>query len=232
MFWRNAWPSKDVKSYFQLKPLMKVLLIANLQHAANRYWACAEPEYRHFWMKLRSRDNHSALKTKEIQRSSDCFKVFRKGKLPGTLIRCDFDFWRKATLNIIGISVTEKMHIEMLILIVLYSKYPVFWNKNIDTIINKNPCRFSFLTKYFDPFLIDLLYVKTLLFSSWDLTVALVSVISCCYACITGLFPLCFMFSLALHVWFFYYLSVEPIFRYYCFIWYFELLICVFWNPR
>ena len=38
--------------------LSEILTIANLQHAAIRVWACAEPEFRLSWMKLCSSDNH------------------------------------------------------------------------------------------------------------------------------------------------------------------------------
>ena len=35
-----------------------VFTIVNLQHAANRICSCAEPEFRFWWIKLRSSDNH------------------------------------------------------------------------------------------------------------------------------------------------------------------------------
>ena len=35
-----------------------VFTIANLWHATNRIWTCAEPEFRFRWMKLCSKDNH------------------------------------------------------------------------------------------------------------------------------------------------------------------------------
>ena len=44
--------------YFQPGPLPEILTIANVRHAASRIWTCAEPDFRFFWMKLRSSDNH------------------------------------------------------------------------------------------------------------------------------------------------------------------------------
>ena len=49
---------KAFKPYFQPGPLLEILTIANLRHAASRVWACAEPEFRLGWMKLCSSDNH------------------------------------------------------------------------------------------------------------------------------------------------------------------------------
>ena len=46
--------------YFQSRPLSEILTIANLRHAANRVWTCAESEFRLWWMKLSSNDNHGA----------------------------------------------------------------------------------------------------------------------------------------------------------------------------
>ena len=34
------------KAYFQPGPLSEILTIANLRHAASRFWTCAEPEFR------------------------------------------------------------------------------------------------------------------------------------------------------------------------------------------
>ena len=44
--------------YFQPGPLSEILTIANLRHAASRVWTCAESEFRLYWMKLCSSDNH------------------------------------------------------------------------------------------------------------------------------------------------------------------------------
>ena len=45
LFLRNGWRAKGVKPYFQPGPLLKILTIASLQHAAGRIWTCAEPEH-------------------------------------------------------------------------------------------------------------------------------------------------------------------------------------------
>ena len=47
-----------VLPYFQPGPLSEILTIVNLRRAARRIWACAEPEFRLWWMKLCSSDNH------------------------------------------------------------------------------------------------------------------------------------------------------------------------------
>ena len=53
-----GWPTQDVKPYFQPGPLSEILTIANLRQAGSRISACAEPEFRLWWMKLCSSDNH------------------------------------------------------------------------------------------------------------------------------------------------------------------------------
>ena len=44
--------------YLQLGPVSKILTIVTLRHAVSRIWTCAEPEFRLWWMKLCSSDNH------------------------------------------------------------------------------------------------------------------------------------------------------------------------------
>ena len=61
LFLWYGWPTKDVQPFFQLGPLSEILTIANLQHAASRIWTCAESEFRLWWMKLCSSDNHYLL---------------------------------------------------------------------------------------------------------------------------------------------------------------------------
>ena len=55
---RNGWPTQGVSPYFQSESLLEIFTISNLQHAASKIWACAEPEVRLCWMKLCSKDNH------------------------------------------------------------------------------------------------------------------------------------------------------------------------------
>ena len=49
---------KAFTPYFQPGPLSEILTIANLRHAANRVWTCAESESRLCWMKLCCGDSH------------------------------------------------------------------------------------------------------------------------------------------------------------------------------
>ena len=58
LFLWYGWPTKGVKPYFQPGPLSEILTIANLWQAASRTWTCAEPEFRLYWIKLYSSDNH------------------------------------------------------------------------------------------------------------------------------------------------------------------------------
>ena len=44
-----------------LAQLPEILTTANLQHASRRIWTCAEPDFRHFCMKLCSSHNHSTM---------------------------------------------------------------------------------------------------------------------------------------------------------------------------
>ena len=53
-----GWPTKVVSPYFQPGPLSKILIIANLRHAASRIWTCAEAEFRLCWMKLGAHPNN------------------------------------------------------------------------------------------------------------------------------------------------------------------------------
>ena len=48
----------ESSSLFLGGPLSEILNISNIQHAASRIWACAEPEFRLCWMKLCSNDKH------------------------------------------------------------------------------------------------------------------------------------------------------------------------------
>ena len=52
---------KHVKPYFQQRPLPEIFIIANLQHAATRIWACAELEFKLNWMKFWGSDNHYTM---------------------------------------------------------------------------------------------------------------------------------------------------------------------------
>ena len=51
LFLRNCWPAKGVASYLQLGPLSKVLTIASPQHTTNSIQACAESEFKLYWIK-------------------------------------------------------------------------------------------------------------------------------------------------------------------------------------
>ena len=53
-----SWPTRAVYLYFQAGPLSEILTIANLRPTASRIWTYAEPEFRFYWMKLCSSDNH------------------------------------------------------------------------------------------------------------------------------------------------------------------------------
>ena len=58
LFLWYGWLTKSVWLYFQSGPLLDILTIANLWHAANRIWTCTEPEFSLCWMKLCSSDSH------------------------------------------------------------------------------------------------------------------------------------------------------------------------------
>ena len=58
LFLWYGWPTKGVKPYFLPGPLPEILTIANLRRATSRTWTRAKPEFRLFWMKLYSSDNH------------------------------------------------------------------------------------------------------------------------------------------------------------------------------
>ena len=49
---------KAFTSYFQPGLLSEILTVANLRLPASRVWTCAESEFRLFWTKLCSSDNH------------------------------------------------------------------------------------------------------------------------------------------------------------------------------
>ena len=51
LFLRNCRSMKSVASYFQLEPLPEVLNIASLQHTTNSIQACAESEFKLYWIK-------------------------------------------------------------------------------------------------------------------------------------------------------------------------------------
>ena len=51
LFLWNCWPEKGVVSYLQLGPLLEVLTIASLQHTTNSIQACAESEFKLYWIK-------------------------------------------------------------------------------------------------------------------------------------------------------------------------------------
>ena len=44
--------------YFQLGPLSQIFTIVNFWHATNWVWTYTESEFRHYWMKLYSIDDH------------------------------------------------------------------------------------------------------------------------------------------------------------------------------
>ena len=49
---------RKAEPYFQPGLLSEIVTIANLRHATSRVWTCAESEFRLWWMKLYSSDNH------------------------------------------------------------------------------------------------------------------------------------------------------------------------------
>ena len=61
-FFRNGWPTKMLKSYFQPEPILKVLTNANTHQTASRIWTFEEPEFKICWVKLCTKDNqYSAI---------------------------------------------------------------------------------------------------------------------------------------------------------------------------
>ena len=53
------WPRKGLKHDFHPGSLSENFTSTNLRYAASMIWTCAEPEYRLYWMKLRSNDKQS-----------------------------------------------------------------------------------------------------------------------------------------------------------------------------
>ena len=66
---RNVWQAKCVKPYFQWGPLSEIHTISNLRHAANSIRPYVEPEFRLYWRKLCSSDNH-------CNTAPQCFTIF------------------------------------------------------------------------------------------------------------------------------------------------------------
>ena len=54
LFLRNGWPTKVVLRLTSSRDHCN----ANLRHAASRVWTCVESEFRLYWMKLCSSNNH------------------------------------------------------------------------------------------------------------------------------------------------------------------------------
>ena len=49
LFLGNGWPTKGVKTYFQMEPLSEILTIANQRQAASTIWTGTESEFRLCW---------------------------------------------------------------------------------------------------------------------------------------------------------------------------------------
>ena len=95
-----GWTMKGIHLYFHPGPLLEILTLANLRHAANRIWTYAVPEFRLCWRKMCSSDNQytkapqcplrkfsinsfkERSKPKSAGRSLNCIKAIDRNKSP------------------------------------------------------------------------------------------------------------------------------------------------------
>ena len=71
-----GWSTKGVALF----PLSEILTIANFRHAASRFWTCAKPEFKLWWMKLCSTDNHYTTAPLKV----NIWKLSSTTRIPGS----------------------------------------------------------------------------------------------------------------------------------------------------
>ena len=94
--------------------MSEILTIANLRHAASRFWTCAEPEFRQSWMKVCSSDNHYTTapnwRTKKLTCSNWSLKVKLWIERKYTIKLIPVKSYKKATVFVAYGKVTGRYH--------------------------------------------------------------------------------------------------------------------------